>query len=122
MGMGLDNGIIVRMHEAEEEEICYWRKCWGLRDCIIKMLTENRRRNTDVAQKEISIDVDDIINIINIIQQFDDEDYWVEHGDSIWTYEDIKDDLHVQIDNLMGLLDTLNSPNNIKDVTFYDSY
>lgn len=120
MGMGLDNGIIVRMHEpAEEEEICYWRKCWGLRDSIIEMLTKNGR---DVVQKEVSIDVDDIINIVNILQQFDDEDYWVEHGDSIWSYEDIKDDLHNQIDNLMGLLDALNGPNNIKDVRFYDSY
>lgn len=117
--MGLDNGINVCCKDSTKrpEEVCYWRKCWGIRNKILNAI------NADKDCYSFILTPADVVSVIDILRKFDDEEYWRENHDSIWSYEDMEETLHQQIENLMNLLDELNQPdNNILKVEFYDSY
>lgn len=128
--MGLDNGIILRDVNPKElianklialdnlvdtsVEICYWRKCWGIRNAIVKKLHFN-------DNEESKLDVEDIPVIIKILFDFYGQTEWEEDADSIWEWDEFKDTLRQQIFNLMWLYDyMLEHPN--AEVIFYDSY
>lgn len=77
--MGLDNGIILRDVNPKDltinklinldnlgdtsVEICYWRKCWGIRNAIIEKLHLN-------DGGESKLDIEDIPVIIKILFDF----------------------------------------------------
>lgn len=128
--IGLDNGIIIigkynelakifgpdplNANNKENYEICYWRKCWGIRDAIIKELKVN-------GNGEFKLSKDNILAIINILVYFFDEKIWNNEADSIWSFEEIRECLLKQISNLYNLLAYWNSHPNL-EVYFYDSY
>lgn len=128
--MGLDNGIILRDVNPKElivnklfnldnlgntsVEICYWRKCWGIRNAIVEKLHLN-------DGEESKLDVEDIPVIIKILFDFYGQTEWEEDADSIWEWDEFKDTLRQQIFNLMWLYNyMLEYPN--AEVIFYDSY
>ena len=95
--MGLDNGIRLMMTEADAKkngcpfigsdsesftEICYWRKCYGLRDLIIKNL---QLSNDRVTYTLFYKDVNTIIDILISLTQSEDD--W-KYADSIWEYDE----------------------------------
>lgn len=128
--MGLDNGIILRDVNSKElvvnklinldnlgntsVEICYWRKCWGIRNAIVEKLHLN-------DGEESKLDVEDIPVIIKILFDFYGQTEWEEDADSIWEWDEFKDTLRQQIFNLVWLYNyVLEHPN--VEVIFYDSY
>lgn len=128
--MGLDNGIILRDVNPKDltinklvnldnlgdtsVEICYWRKCWGIRNAIIEKLHLN-------DGEESKLDIEDIPVIIKILFDFYGQTEWEENADSIWEWDEFKDTLRQQILNLTWLYDyMLTNPE--CEVIFYDSY
>lgn len=129
--MGLDNGIILRdinpkelvvnklinldnLLEDTSIEICYWRKCWGIRNAIVEKLHFN-------DNEESKLDVEDIPVIIKILFDFYGQIEWEEDADSIWEWDEFKDTLRQQIFNLMWLYDYMLEHSDA-EVIFYDSY
>lgn len=124
--MGLDNGIRLRRKDDKEvetpfgEELCYWRKCWGLRNAIVAKLHLNKEGGYSILQKE------DIVAIARIIIHFIDKDIWEEEGDSIWDYEE--DDMREKlINNIIAIYRALDWLDNQADkekyeLQFYDSW
>ena len=104
----------MNVNNKENYEICYWRKCWGIRDAIIKELKVN-------GNGEFKLNKDNISAIINILVYFFDEKIWDNEANSIWSFKEIRECLLKQISNLYNLLAYWNSHPNL-EVYFYDSY
>lgn len=137
--MGLDNGIVLLIKKDKKldflgtptsigsdnkypskYEVCYWRKCWGIRDAIISVLDpKGLNSNND----EYNIDLEDIPAIIRALQKFLNSKYYEKNANSIWEYDEYIDTLIIDIFVLMKVEDYLknNSPSDYK-LYFYDSY
>ena len=128
--MGLDNGFICKNIKRDEIpsyvrlpwdcrdediEIAYFRKCWGIRGEIIRLLHVK-----DDAYK-IPVEKEDIIPIVKILMKYLDRKYYDENADSIWEYDEYKENIQHSIINLMWLRVYMETH---PDVTcyFYDSY
>lgn len=129
--MGLDNGIIVRgkkradmpneMYFTDDPnyfdgvEICYWRKCWGLRGKFLREAYPHSNIDEyhfEMKEREINI-------LINIL-----EHYLIcpkDWNDSIWEFDKIKPILEYQTQNLKLLLDWYKEHPDAY-IYFYDSY
>lgn len=127
--MGLDNGIIlycsdedylkfpypdVRDLGDEYKHVAYWRKCWNIRDDILKGL---HYKDGDSS----TIDLEDIPKIIRLLKPYLNENYWNENDDSIWSYEEMFDKTYETLINLEYLKKYLKDNPNVK-CEFYDSY
>ena len=130
--MGLDNGIKLRTHKetlrhrSNNIEICYFRKCWGIRDEILGVLGNNHPDYSLIECGGGTYDLDskDVQDIKKIIKQFLDEDYFDNYADSkIFTYEEYKSILKKAYKNLKWLKRYMRfRSKNIKKLWFYDSY
>lgn len=129
--MGLDNGLICKNinHndiptwvklpwdlKHEDIELAYFRKCWGIRGEILAKLhcmKENDSYST--------VDAEDILPIVKILMRYLDKEYYDENADSIWEYDEYRDNIQQSIINLMWLKMYMEAH---PDVTcyFYDSY
>ena len=128
--MGLDNGFIcknIKRNEIpsyvrlpwdcrdEDIEIAYFRKCWGIRGEIIRLL------HVKDDEYKIPVEKEDIIPIVKILMKYLDREYYDENADSIWEYDEYKENIQHSIINLMWLRVYMETH---PDVTcyFYDSY
>ena len=130
--MGLDNGVFIKNYTRvqlpksfrypfekdyapNEVEICYWRKCWGLRNEFLNTCFP-RRSNEEVYFNLGVKEVEDLLYIIT---------YFLKHpkswDNSIWTFEEIKSNLKEQKHNLKVLIKWMKK-NPEAEVVFYDSY
>lgn len=136
--IGLDNGIVLKTkntiiekpswvkfigNPAEhddgslEYDICYWRKCWNIREAIFNILEDDDRR-----EWEFELSLNQVVAIRDRLCRFltEGED-WEELGDSIWSFEEMIPVLTEDILNLSWLIGYMK-----KDVHaivyFYDSY
>ena len=130
--MGLDNGVLVKNVTRKdlpklmrfpsdcdyikgEVEICYWRKCWGLRNAFL----HHRFLNSDPDQWQFKLSVDDVDYLRALIVTY------LKHpkdwDDSIWEFSEIKHNLRAQRWNLL-LLHFWMKKHQDKEVIFYDSY
>ena len=133
--MGLDNGIVFEnrqrirkypfyvkrpMPDVNADEICYWRKCWGIRSGILGVLN-----GADYPPETVYYEVkpEHIDSIIKVIKYFDNKRHWNEENHSIWDYR--KDRQHFilrrQVINLKWLKKYMTEHPEDK-VVFYDSY
>ena len=127
--MGLDNGIVVKAAENElvlnalapyrkslsdEIEICYWRKCWNIRNEILNML--GKRFSEEWRHELTERDVDGILIILDSYT----EENWNDSGGSIWEYAEMAESLAEQKNALM-LLKRLMCDFGVS-AYFYDSY
>lgn len=129
--MGLDNGFILKTKDTikvpscvelfdyefkdNEYEVVYWRKCWGLRKAVLKVL-----HAPDDAY-HIPVEAEDIPAIIRAIQPFFSKEYWAENADSIWEYDEFFDNLIQTVLNL-SWLKTYLEEHPAAFCYFYDSY
>ena len=134
--MGLDNGIYVKSNSraitrdmlpigieypfredwrAGQIHICYWRKCWGLRDNIITYF--HGRSNESIILDKPS----HAIELIKIITKFLDREVWEEDGYSIWEYNEIHDILIRDILNLAFIASFMYRNPDVY-LEFYDSF
>ena len=128
--MGLDNGFICKNIKRDEipsyvrlpwdcrdedVEIAYFRKCWGIRGEIIRLL------HVKDDEYKIPVEKEDIIPIVKILMKYLDRGYYDENADSIWEYDEYKENIQHSIINLMWLRVYMETH---PDVTcyFYDSY
>lgn len=125
--MGLDNGIIIKLNDKEltkeqykelgfnSSDICYWRKCWGIRAAIMKVL---HMKDDDY---EHVIELEDIPAIIKELKLFFCKEYWEEYADSIWEFNEY---FETNLNNLINLKLAENFLQNNSDykLYFYDSY
>ena len=128
--MGLDNGFICKNIKRDEipsyvrlpwdcrdedVEIAYFRKCWGIRNEILEKL------HVKDDEYKIPVEKEDIIPIVKILMKYLDREYYDENADSIWEYDEYKENIQHSIINLMWLRVYMETH---PDVTcyFYDSY
>ena len=128
--MGLDNGFICKNIKRDEipsyvrlpwdcrdedVELAYFRKCWGIRGEIIRLL------HVKDDEYKIPVEKEDIIPIVKILMKYLDREYYDENADSIWEYDKYKENIQHSIINLMWLRVYMETH---PDVTcyFYDSY
>lgn len=140
--MGLDNGITLRTRNSEQVlsarreyttiepyesefnndgwvnfEICYWRKCWGLRNRILAAIS-----NTKEEEYEYDLTIKDLKEIRKVIFNILCEpDEWEEDGGSIWEFNDMIPHLARNIVNISWLIEFMEEHPNC-NVQFYDSY
>lgn len=84
--MGLDNGIILKKQNNNEElEVAYFRKYYNLRDDVICYLEDKYYR--DCEGEDITLDVDDLDWFIEKIHEIDNpEDFHIAcHG--VWEWD-----------------------------------
>ena len=135
--MGLDNGISVRrtdfthnlseMRKFEDSwdrerkydfDICYWRKCWNIRNQIFALLPGPHEPNNS----HIKLNLQDLINIQNMLYSLN-EFNWENEGSSIWTWEEQQEHIKGQIENLEDMKDLIcEYGEDAFDIYFYDSY
>lgn len=136
--MGLDNGVLVKstkrqltradlpvgiFYPFEQDygdgiEIVYWRKCWGLRTDIMNTL--GWRTSLDPYRYEISKPAQ-VLEFIEVVASWLDEERWEEDGNSIWTYEEIRRNLIHSLVNL-GMMYAYMIDNPDVYLEFYDSF
>ena len=129
--IGLDNGIIVRnaknkykgikdfwdgIDAGNDIVVAYWRKCWGIRDQILTVLNEDLEGGRDYK-----LGLDELEYVIKLLKEFTKREYWDEYADSIWTFDEFKNNQKQIIKNLKRLYREMNKYPNIV-VYFYDSY
>jgi len=139
--MGLDNGIAIKMNKNISKdvedilkyfedpfgEVCYWRKCWNIRNKILESLNDKYELWDEY---EYFLDEEDIQEIIKILTSFNKENWICGNAfsdGSIWEWDEIKDNLKSSLNNLyylLGIIKTYNA-NNMEvpfQIYFYDSY
>lgn len=133
--MGLDNGIEIRKNKRTEElkldakfsteysdthlEVCYWRKCWGLRNRIVKYLVY--KYNSDEYVGVWKLDIEDINQILDILEYFNNKKVWNEE-ESIWEWKNYKKTIRRNINDLHYILAKMEDFPDDFEVIFYDSY
>ena len=129
--MGLDNGIVVRNAKNKYKgrkdfwdcietengiEVAYWRKCWGIRNQILTVLNKDLEGGGDYR-----LGLDELKYVIKLLKNFTIREYWNEYADSIWTFDEFKNNQKQIIKNLKKLYREMKKDPNI-EVYFYDSY
>ena len=137
MQLGLDNGISIRRNTYTESicelerfdsefrkrlkcdfEICYWRKCWNIRNDILSILTE---RTQD--QYEIPLSKENVEQIIELLESYNSDNF-EDNGSCIWDWDDEKYPYSEKIQQDIERLKVLRTLMDEFDlyVYFYDSY
>jgi len=97
-------------------DVCYWRKCWNIRDMIFDALDADKNSLSDTYTIDKPSQIQDIIDgLYRFLQNGED---W---EDSIWDFEDMIPQLAQDIVNLSAVKRIMNDYTNVK-VEFYDSY
>lgn len=130
--MGLDNSITLNTKINVEKvpykflrermslfgDVCYWRKCWGIRREIYNKL---HFQEENIGGGLYKLDREDIPAIIRIILSFIDNEKWDRDADSIWEFEEIKDILVYDVVALEWLHEYWGKHPDL-EVEFVDSY
>lgn len=101
-------------------EICYWRKCWALRNEIVKIL------DAPYMGGATSIKGEQLDKIIGIIKKYINKEYYDDvangggYGGMLWEYEDIIDSLRWQLKALEWCKELMKTQD--IELEFYDSY
>ena len=134
--MGLDNGISIKrtsfsstleelkqfetIYDKEHEydfSICYWRKCWNVRNRILNALYILEPNDSYTI-----LSIDDIDTIIDILKSFNSEN-WDDYGGSIWDWTDgIDEKMQYDIANLEQLKIIKERYENSIEIYFYNSW
>lgn len=94
--------------------MCYYRKCWNIRNEILYII--NHRFDEEY---EFSLDVEDVEHIIEYLSSLN-ADNWEDSGQSIWTWHEMEDRVKQDVENLEMLVELMYEHE--LDVVFYDSY
>ena len=100
--MGLDNGIVLEKKRSTLPryitydfigsdnflELCYWRKCWGIRNRILAIDFENEKEPWE-DNGIYYLTPKDVYEIQKVLFYFLKKKNWEREAGSIWTYEEI---------------------------------
>ena len=130
--MGLDNGITICkknlnssiiLNESfilSDYEVCYWRKCWGIRNDIIDYLHNTYEIQEELYEYELTLA--DLQAIYDILLSWYNKKKWNESGRSIWDWKTIKEQLRYDCNRLAYLIAKKEVYWDDLPVYFYDSY
>lgn len=133
--MGLDNGVLLKVrnekdyakayrlfnheswYDADECSVCYWRKCYGIRNAILRVVDPSVTN-----EYRFPVTLDNIDDIIKTFKYFLHKKEWEEDADSIWEWNE--NTRRNQARNLRGLKRLRRWLKRHPDDTayFYDSY
>lgn len=136
--MGLDNGLIlhskekidfpdeVRVRDWWESNgcyhysLCYWRKCWNIRHEMAQIISAPM----DYVAK-YDLDITEVKNFWRALNELNSEYGWAQ-GQSIWTYEEMKEHLNDDLLIIEWLISFMRENQKARGeefwVEFYDSY
>ena len=97
-------------------ELAYFRKYWGLRGEILTKLHCAEYNNSCT-----NVDAEDIIPIVKILMKYLDEQYYKNNADSIWEYDEARDNIQLSIINLIWLKTYMEQHPDV-ECYFYDSW
>lgn len=124
--MGLDNGIrlgkgrpdyypcYVKLDDRHKncDDLCYWRKCWNIREDILDIVGEEDEQYEYILTRE------DVHAIRRALQVYFKYPHWWSR--SIWTWKEIRRHLFYDVVNLWWLERYMKKHE--VEVYFYDSY
>lgn len=130
--MGLDNGINIERNDKSMSiydtikrfeqnydhdhkynfEVAYWRKCWNVRNMILRLLPAGE------SEWKFPITREDIPEIIDALKSLNAETW--DEGMSIWSWDEQESLIEQYIENLEYLYELMGEHD--LDVYFYDSY
>lgn len=139
--MGLENGIIIKKNvmtnlaglndyfsdgidedgKNTELEVCYWRKCWGIRNDFVDYLRTERNVDIDDIENYI-LNTQDIIKLIEILEYYNKKKTWELEGRSIWSWKEFKPILRKNINDLYYLRAKMEDFPGAFAIYSYDSY
>lgn len=125
--MGLDNGFIIahprevkvpfgEVFLDEEQEVAYWRKCWNVREVILYILHGDYSDSADY-----SVGLEELDKIISSLKSFNKDNWNTGNSESIWTWEEIKEEFKLNITNLEKTKEFLKEHPECQ-LIFYDSW
>ena len=136
--MGLDNGITLRVKDKEkfgelpkgykifvenEIEILYWRKCWNIRGYIFDFLNSKGIKTVSDCSEDAIMGLDDLRELLKGLKNCYKRKWWEENDDTIWEFDDIKDNLKNNLDRANKLVKWLRDKDpGSYEISFYDSY
>ena len=102
-----------------EYEICYWRKCWNIRERILNILGGDRGDIGGGYYEDLT--TTDILGISDAIYLllYNGAEHW---RDSIWEFEEVVPNLGADIAKLGWLVRFMEKNAMSCEVEFYDSY
>ena len=130
--MGLDNGITICkknlnssiiLNESfipSDYEVCYWRKCWGIRNDIIDYLHNTYEIQEELYEYELTLA--DLQAIYDILLSWYNKKKWKTYGRSIWDWKTMKEQLRYDCNRLAYLIAKKEVYGDDLPVYFYDSY
>ena len=130
--MGLDNGITICKENLNSSiilnesfipldyEVCYWRKCWGIRNDIIDYLHNTYEIQEELYEYELTLA--DLQAIYDILLSWYNKKKWNESGRSIWDWKTMKEQLRYDCNRLAYLIAKKEVYGDDLPVYFYDSY
>ena len=97
-------------------ELAYWRKCWGIRNEILWTLGVDHQGDGDylVSREKLK-------EIIEVLKKFTNKEYWEDNADSIWEYDEFKDNQKQNIKQLRWIYGYMKWHPDVQ-LFFYDSY
>lgn len=142
--MGLDNGWLVKSNKRKLErsmlpagiiypfpesyddynsdggiEIVYHRKDWGWRNDIMNTFGW---RSTNADQWKFELETPkDVLIMIELTARWLDEKRWEEDGQSVWSYEEVREHLIADIINFSEIYAFMQANPDVY-LEFYDSY
>ncbi len=129
--MGLDNGFYVKgikklprkfhdewkgIESDGKVELAYWRKCWGIRtEILLALEVDFPGGGTYLVSRE------KLEKIIKVLKKFTNKEYWEDNADSIWEYDEFKDNQKQYIKQLRWIYGYMKWHPDVQ-LFFYDSY
>lgn len=104
-----------RDDKDEAQDIVYFRRCWGIRNEILRVLHSSGK------EYEIPVEKDDLLLIIKIFMKYLNEVYYNENANSIWEFEEAYDNIQQSIINLIWLKTYMDKHSDVM-CHFCDSY
>lgn len=145
--MGLDNGIVLRVKGKIDPEdrilsipgiekddwyeenrpgftqydICYWRKCWNIRD-ILFVNCDDAIGKEDCGTYSLTIDELEAIRHSLYLTICEGPDAWNDGDQSIWDFEEAMNFLPWDLVRLSALINYMEENGGRCEAFFYDSY
>lgn len=115
-GVKCTNGSSM-IYSIYSREVCYWRKCWNIREEIIKALGD--RWDGDIYKFELT--VEELKRIWKSINSLNKKKVW-NNSESIWDYSDMRAVLDQDLINIEWVIEEKKKNPDEFRIYFYDSY
>ena len=107
--------------EKDTMEVCYWRKCWNIRD-ILFVHCDDAKGKDDCGTYSLTIDELEAIRHSLYLTICEGPDAWNDGDQSIWDFEEAMNFLPWDLVRLSALINYMEKNGGRCEAFFYDSY